>query len=236
MDLDAYDFDLPEDRIALRPARPRDAARLLHVRADGSLGDAGVRDLPRLLRAGDVLVTNDTRVIPAALRGVRPARDAFGEDVAVDVNLFERGNEATWTALARPGRRLRVGDVITFGETLSARLIDKLANGGVRLAFDADGDALDVALSAVGFAPLPPYIARRRPADAQDAEDYQTIFARETGAAAAPTAVISTRATRWTAASSRSVTATSCCASGGRAAAPTTSRSGSGSDRPAPLS
>lgn len=188
MDLDAFDFELPEDRIALRPARPRDAARLLHVRADGTLADHGVRDLPELLRAGDVLAINDTRVTPAALRGVRRARDALGEDVAVDANLLEREGPATWTAYARPGRRLRSGDVIRFGETLAAEVVGKNEGAEVRLAFNVSGGDLDAAISAAGAAPLPPYIARRRAADAQDLDDYQTVYARAPGAVAAPTA------------------------------------------------
>jgi S-adenosylmethionine:tRNA ribosyltransferase-isomerase len=187
MDLDDFDFELPEDRIALRPARPRDAARLLHVRADGSLEDRIVRELPDLLRPGDVLVVNDTRVTPAALAGVRPSRDAPGQDVRVDVNLLTREGPAVWTAFARPGRRLKVGDRIVFAEGLEA-VIEAKDETEVRLAFNCAGATLDARLAAAGRAPLPPYIARRRPADDQDRDDYQTVYARDPGAVAAPTA------------------------------------------------
>ena len=188
MNLDAFDVDLPDERIALRPARPRDAARLLHVRGDGALDDCGVRDLPRLLRAGDVLVVNDTRVLPAALSGRRPPRDGAGEGAAIDVNLLHREDEGTWTAFARPGKRLRVGDVILFDRGLGARVVEKTDGAQVRLRFNQTGAAFAGSLEALGAAPLPPYIARRRPADARDRTDYQTVFAREEGAVAAPTA------------------------------------------------
>lgn len=195
MDLDAYDFDLPDDRIALRPAQPRDAARLLHVNGD-ALADRFVRDLPSLLNPGDVLVVNDTRVTPAALKGQRPPRavkagETPGAGAAIDVNLIRREEPGVWTALARPGKRLRVGDIIVFADGVEARVVSKQdagAGGEVRLAFNASGAELDAAISAIGFAPLPPYIARRRPADARDRADYQTLFAREEGAVAAPTA------------------------------------------------
>jgi len=193
--LDAYDFDLPEDRIALRPAQPRDAARLLHVNGE-ALADRFVRDLPSLLNPGDVLVVNDTRVTPAALKGQRPPRavkagETPGAGAAIDVNLIRREDSSVWTALARPGKRLRVDDIIVFAEGVEAQVVSKQdagAGGEVRLAFNASGAELDATISAIGFAPLPPYIARRRPADARDRADYQTVFAREEGAVAAPTA------------------------------------------------
>lgn len=188
MGLDDYDFELPEDRIALRPARPRDSARLLHVLSDGALEDAQVRDLPALLRPDDVLVFNDTKVSPAALSGVRPARDELGDDVAVGVNLLRRAGPDAWTAYARPGRRLREGDVIVFSGGLEAQLTSKSEGAEVALRFNRVGAELDACITAAGAAPLPPYIARRRPADARDAEDYQTIFARVDGSVAAPTA------------------------------------------------
>jgi S-adenosylmethionine:tRNA ribosyltransferase-isomerase len=187
MDLDDFDFELPEELIALRPARPRDAARLLHVRADGALEDRHVRELSELLRADDVVVVNDTRVSPAALEGIRPPRDALSQPVKVDVNLLARDGPAAWTAFARPGRRLRLGDRIDFGDGVEAK-IDTKDDSEVRLVFNRAGAALDAALAAVGRAPLPPYIARRRAADAQDLADYQTMFARDPGAVAAPTA------------------------------------------------
>jgi S-adenosylmethionine:tRNA ribosyltransferase-isomerase len=189
MDLSAFDFDLPERLIALRPAQPQDAARLLVVHGDGRLDDAGVRDLPRYLTAGDVLVFNDTRVLPAALKGVRPARDGVSRDVNTDVNLVERIEGARWLALARPGRRLKAGDTIQFTEGFSAVIAGRREGGEIELEFDREGDSLIAALEVHGAMPLPPYIARRRPADASDRETYQTKFAGEEAASvAAPTA------------------------------------------------
>ncbi|MGD2133262.1 MAG: tRNA preQ1(34) S-adenosylmethionine ribosyltransferase-isomerase QueA [Maricaulaceae bacterium] len=190
MNLDDFDFDLPEERIALRPARPRDAARLLHVGAAGALADHVMTDLPSLLRPGDVLVVNDARVIAAALQGVRPKRSAEGEDVAVSANLIERLTPDRWRVLARPGRRLRAGDVVVFGDGLEAKVAVKSDGAELDLVFNRSGDALDDAIAAIGAAPLPPYIARRRPADEADAADYQTMFAqdRAPSAVAAPTA------------------------------------------------
>jgi S-adenosylmethionine:tRNA ribosyltransferase-isomerase len=188
-----FDFHLPEERIALRPASPRGAARLLVVRPGGEFSDRQVRDLPNLLRAGDVLVFNDTKVIPAQLHG-RRLRE--GSSTEVDVTLIERLDPAAWWALAKPGRRLAVGDRIRFGNegrvcllgTLEATVEEKHADGRIRLAFGFHGAFLDEALHAIGDAPLPPYIAARRPADDRDRADYQTIFAAEEGAVAAPTA------------------------------------------------
>ena len=168
---------------------PQDAARLLVVHADGRLIDASVRDLPRYLEAGDRMVFNDTRVIPAALKGIRAARDELGRDVPVDINLVERLNEREWLALARPGKRLRAGDVISIAETMSAEIINKRGDGEIALRFSQSGAALNDAIDAHGAMPLPPYIARRREADAEDRETYQTSFAgNEAGSVAAPTA------------------------------------------------
>jgi len=189
MDLTQFQFDLPERLIALRPAEPQDSARLLVVHGDGRLEDAGVRDLPRYLNAGDVLVFNDTRVLPAALKGVRPARDATGQDVACDVNLTERVDGRNWRALARPGRRLKDGDTIVFAEGFTAEITGHHDGGEIGLRFSLEGDALTDALDRHGAMPLPPYIARRRPADAKDRETYQTELAGEDAASvAAPTA------------------------------------------------
>jgi S-adenosylmethionine:tRNA ribosyltransferase-isomerase len=193
MRVDEVDFDLPEERIALRPVSPRDAARLLVVRPAAGLEDRAVNDLPSLLRAGDVLVFNDTKVIPAQLHGVRE-RD--GHAVDVDVTLIERIDGSSWWTLAKPGRRLAIGDRIRFGHegrvcllgTLAATVEDKQADGRVRLAFGFHGAYLDEAIHALGDAPLPPYIACRRHADERDREDYQTIYAAAEGAVAAPTA------------------------------------------------
>ncbi|KCZ47397.1 tRNA preQ1(34) S-adenosylmethionine ribosyltransferase-isomerase QueA [Hyphomonas pacifica] len=189
MDISAFQFDLPEGLIALRPVEPQDSARLLVVHGDGRLEDACVRDLPHYLSAGDVLVFNDTRVLPAALKGVRPARDETGQDVSCDVNLTERMDEQTWRALARPGRRLKEGDVIQFADGFSAAIISRMEGGEIELRFSLSGDALTAALDTHGAMPLPPYIARRRAADARDRETYQTKFAGEDAASvAAPTA------------------------------------------------
>lgn len=189
MDLSAFAFDLPESLIALRPVEPQDGARLLVVHGDGRLEDAGVRDLPRYLSAGDTLVFNDTRVIPAALKGIRPARDETGADVAVDANLVERVGPSSWRALARPGKRLKPGDRIIFGERFEAEITGKADSGEITLTFNVAGEALDLALDAFGAMPLPPYIARRRAADGKDRETYQTSFAGDDAqSVAAPTA------------------------------------------------
>jgi S-adenosylmethionine:tRNA ribosyltransferase-isomerase len=193
MRVDEFDFELPDERIALRPAEPRDAARLLVVRPGAELEDRHVRDLPRLLRRGDVLVFNDTKVIPAQLYGTR-SRDGMTTPVAV--TLAERVDEATWWGFAKPGRRLQRGDRIRFGHegrvcllgTLEATVEEKLGDGRVRLAFGFHGAYLDEALAAIGAPPLPPYIAARREADERDRDDYQTVYAAREGAVAAPTA------------------------------------------------
>lgn len=189
MKLSDFDFELPEDRIALRPARPRDAARLLHIPAKGDFGDRGVRDLPDLLQPGDVMVFNDTRVMTAALSGVRPARDKSGQDVAVTVNLHQRHGPDGWRAFVKPGKRLREGDRIDFG-SFSATIERKTEAGDVILRFGLIGGELDAAIEATGAPPLPPYIASKREVDAADAEDYQTIYAddKKTESVAAPTA------------------------------------------------
>lgn len=187
MRVDLFDFELPEDRIALHPARPRDGARLLHVREDGGFEDRTVRDLPSLLRAGDLLVFNDTRVIHAALNGVRPARGEGG-DIAISVNLHRRENDGAWWAFARPGKRLREGDAVHFGVGLSATVTQKKETGEVLFAFDRAGPALDAAIAEAGAPPLPPYILAQRAPEADDEADYQTVFAAHDGAVAAPTA------------------------------------------------
>jgi S-adenosylmethionine:tRNA ribosyltransferase-isomerase len=183
-----YDFDLPEARIALRPARPRDSARLLHVPAGhGAFADHVVRDLPGLLRPGDLLVFNDTRTIPAALKAHRPPR-GDGPPVLADVNLHRRLGPDRWRAFARPAKRLGLGERLDFAEGLSARIEAKGEGGEVTLAFDRGGPALDTAIAAAGAMPLPPYIARKRAVDAADAADYQTIYAKTDGSVATPTA------------------------------------------------
>jgi S-adenosylmethionine:tRNA ribosyltransferase-isomerase len=193
-----FDYHLPEDRIALRPADPRDAARLLQVGAKGEpeLVDRHVRELPVLLRPGDALVFNDTRVLPARLEGVR--RRAAGAGATIEAMLHRRVGTDRWRAFARPAKRLAVGDRIVFGEAqssnvcflgaLEAEVEGKGEGGDVTLRFDLSGPALDEGIAALGHMPLPPYIASRRPDDAQDRVDYQTVFARREGAVAAPTA------------------------------------------------
>ncbi len=188
MRVDEYDFELPEARIALFPARPRDAARLLHVQGD-ALGDFIVRDLPSMLRKGDLLILNDTRVIPAQLSGERAAR-TDGAVVAVDVTLLkclpDQGG-VRWQAFARPAKRLKAGDVITFAEDFSAIVEDRNEAEAI-LRFNAGGAAFDGLLARHGAPPLPPYIARKRALTAEDTASYQTIYAQEAGSVAAPTA------------------------------------------------
>ncbi len=183
-----FDFELPQDLIALRPIAPRDSARLLIVR-EGSMEfeEARVCDLPRLLWQNDCMVFNDTRVIPAQLSGVRDAR-RLSPEAHVDVTLHKRIADDTWAAFAKPGRKLDLGDTIRFGGNLHVELIAKHSDGEIVLRFSLAGAALDRALATTGAMPLPPYIAGKRPADDRDAGDYQTIFAKHTGAVAAPTA------------------------------------------------
>ncbi|MER8564236.1 tRNA preQ1(34) S-adenosylmethionine ribosyltransferase-isomerase QueA [Mesorhizobium sp. M0924] len=193
MRVDLFDFDLPEERIALRPAEPRDSARMLVVRPGEGLLDRSVRDLPSLLRQGDVLVFNDTKVIPAQLRGIRRRGEAQAQ---VDATLHMRMAPDRWLAFMRPGKRIAAGDRIHFGHDgnscflgqLDATVIEKGDAGEVLLGFDLSGPFLDEALHAVGRIPLPPYIASKRDDDARDLTDYQTIYAKEEGAVAAPTA------------------------------------------------
>ena len=188
MKLSDFDFDLPEHLIALRPVRPRPASRLL-VAQGGETHDFHVRDLAGRLRPGDMLVFNDTRVIPARLFGERRRASADGSGVAkIEVTLIHRDSAARWTALARPAKRLAPGDRIRFGGGLSAEVAEKREAGEIALDFDRGGADLDAAIAGTGVMPLPPYIAQRRAADAQDMQDYQTIFARRPGAVAAPTA------------------------------------------------
>ena len=188
MKLSDFDFALPEALIATRPVRPRSAARLLVAEGD-RIGDRQVRDLPALLRPGDLLVLNDTRVLPARLAGLRrrAGNDGAPVETPVEVTLAAPLPGGGWSALARPLRRLRAGDELVFAQGLTARVAG--VDGGLaRLAFDRDGPAFEAALAAAGAMPLPPYIAARRAPDARDAEDYQTVFARRPGAVAAPTA------------------------------------------------
>lgn len=213
MRLSAFDFDLPEELIALRPAVPRRSARLLVVRPGeggrAALEHARIEDLPRLLSPGDMMVFNDTRVIAARLEGVR-ARGEGAErtEARIEATLIERLDAARWRALCRPAKRLRAGDRIVFAPaippegvlsesgpptdapSLAATVAAPPEAGEAVLAFELGGAALDAALARIGAPPLPPYIAARRRADARDREDYQTVFARNDGAVAAPTAAL----------------------------------------------
>ncbi|MFE9083119.1 tRNA preQ1(34) S-adenosylmethionine ribosyltransferase-isomerase QueA [Brevundimonas sp. NPDC003935] len=193
-----FDFDLPDACIALRPAEPRDSARLLVVR-DGALDDRIIRDLPDFLQPGDALVFNDTRVIPARLSGVRQRIGPEGETLTVEVEatLHHRDAPDVWSAFMKPGKRIKPGDRIHFGRSndaacelgrLDATVEAKDEDGLITLRFDLAGPALDDAIRDVGVMPLPPYIAAKRPEDDRDLRDYQTVFATYDGSVAAPTA------------------------------------------------
>jgi S-adenosylmethionine:tRNA ribosyltransferase-isomerase len=188
-----FDFDLPTDRIALRPAEPRDAARLLVVCPRGASGatfeDRTVRDLPDLLSPGDVLVVNDTRVIPARLQGRRVRGEASAR---IEATLHKREGANLWRAFVRPLKKLKAGETVNFEgrgeETLDAEVVEKGEEGEVLLGFALSGSVLDSAIERIGQMPLPPYISGKRAADECDRADYQTLFARRSGAVAAPTA------------------------------------------------
>lgn len=193
-----FDFDLPEDRIAVRPVSPRDSARFLVVK-DGTLEDRIVRDLPDLLQPGDALVFNDTRVIPARMSGIRERTGPEGKTLTVEVEatLHHRDAPDVWSAFMKPGKRLKVGDRVRFGSVedraceasaLNATIEAKGEDGLVTLKFELAGPALDDAIRNVGVMPLPPYIAAKRPEDEQDQKDYQTVYAQHDGSVAAPTA------------------------------------------------
>ena len=194
MKVDLFQFDLPQERIALHPAEPRDSARLLVVRPGEGVEDRVVTDLVDLLDAGDVLVVNDTRVIPAELKGVRHRGEYRAE---VSFNLHKRIDPARWAAFARPAKRLKAGDRLVFGDATDRACavtelvaeVESVGEGGeVVLAFALSGVFLDEAIKSHGAMPLPPYIGQRRPFEDRDRIDYQTIYAREDGAVAAPTA------------------------------------------------
>jgi S-adenosylmethionine:tRNA ribosyltransferase-isomerase len=193
MRTDLFDFDLPAENIALRPVSPRDAARMLVVRPGAPLEDRIVRDLPVLLAPGDQLVVNDTRVIAAQLAGRRIGRDT---EPKIDATLIKRLDGARWQALVKPAKKLLPGDVVRFGHDgrvcllghLDATVEAKGEAGEVTLAFSFHGPVLDQAIAEIGATPLPPYIASKRAPDAQDVADYQTMFAANEGAVAAPTA------------------------------------------------
>ena len=181
MRVDLFDFELPQDRIALRPARPRDSARLLLVEGR-DISDRQVLELPDLLRRGDVLVFNDTKVIPAQLEGRRG-------DASIGATLHKRVGAREWQAFLRNAKRARIGDTIDFGAGVAASVIEKADDGSALLHFHGD-EPVELLLDRAGRMPLPQYIASKRPADEEDRVDYQTMFAREKGAVAAPTAAL----------------------------------------------
>ena len=187
MKLSDFDFDLPESLIATRPANPRSSARML-VAEGGALHDQKVTDLTDWLHPGDRLVLNDTRVIPARLSGLRHRASAQGNVQAkIEVTLLEPRGDGTWSALIKPLRKLKIGEEVIFSDDLRATL-EAVEDGQGHLRFNCTGEDFDAALNAAGAMPLPPYIAAKRAADAQDMTDYQTVFARHAGAVAAPTA------------------------------------------------
>jgi S-adenosylmethionine:tRNA ribosyltransferase-isomerase len=181
MRVDLFDFELPSERIALRPARPRDSARLLLVEGK-DISDQEMLELPDLLRPGDVLVFNDTKVIPAQLEGHRG-------DASIGATLHKREGPREWQAFLRNAKRARVGDAIDFGQDVHASVVEKGEDGSALLHFHGE-EAVEVLLERAGKMPLPPYIASKRPTDEQDRADYQTMFALEEGAVAAPTAAL----------------------------------------------
>ena len=184
MDVSKFDFELPEERIALRPAVPRDTARMMVVRSDGRIEHKNVCDLPSCLKAGDALVVNDSRVIPARLRSTRRRGEALA---GIEILLHRRLAPDRYSVLARPARKLAMGDELVFRD-LKAHVVARGGAGQAELLFSVSGAALDAAIAALGEMPLPPYIAGKRRPDSRDVVDYQTIFARERGSVAAPTA------------------------------------------------
>lgn len=184
MRVDMFDFDLPETAIALRPVSPRHDAKMLIVQPDQPFANRQVKDLADCLRPGDILVANDTKVIPAELQGLRIRENA---EAKVGFNLHKRESATSWRAFARPAKKLKLGDQVVFGD-LTAEIVEKGEAGEVVLAFTCSGPELDQAIARVGHIPLPPYIASKRAEDEADKQDYQTIFADREGAVAAPTA------------------------------------------------
>lgn len=195
MQIEAFDFDLPDELIALRPASPRDAAKLLHVSPDGHLTDKIIRDLTSYLSKGDVLVVNDTRVIPAKLTGTRIRETSEGSEqnqgAQIELNLIERQGAGIWKCLLKPAKKVKAGDVILFenkdGDPFPATVLEKM-QGEAIIDFSLSLDKMDTLLGLIGSMPLPPYIAGKRTPDEKDNHDYQTLFAEHDGAVAAPTA------------------------------------------------
>src|SRR6202000_441577 len=182
-----FNFALPPDLIALRPSEPRDAAKLLVVQENGEITHHRFRDLPDLLKKGDVLSFNDTKVIKARLAAQRPSRVAGGAQVDGEVPLHRKAGQDRYKAFAQPARRLRSGDTLAFEQGLEGEILDR-QGPEVLIGFNRTGTELDKGIAAVGQMPLPPYIAKLRSPDAQDYSDYQTVYARQDGSVAAPTA------------------------------------------------
>jgi S-adenosylmethionine:tRNA ribosyltransferase-isomerase len=182
-----FDFELPTSQIALRPAEPRDSARMMVVYPDGSIEHRVFRDLGHYLKKCDILSFNDSRVIPARLQGIRPPRTEGAAAVPIEVTLHQRSGPDRYLAFLKPAKRVRTGDVLAFGGALKAEVLGR-EGGEIELSFNQSGAALDQAVAAVGTMPLPPYIAKQRIPDAQDRIDYQTVYARHDGSVAAPTA------------------------------------------------
>lgn len=188
MNLDAFDFNLPDENIALRPVEPRDACRLLVCQNGDPVQDRVFSELTDILKPGDLLIANDTQVIPALLFGLRLRRDERSQDIDVQVNLLEKATDMSWKCLVRPGRRFREGDIISFQGILTARVTDKLRSGEVMLTFEGEESGFWTGLRQIGGMPIPPYIAKNRASDQLDHQDYQTVFAQKEGSVAAPTA------------------------------------------------
>ena len=182
-----FDFTLPAELIALRPVEPRDSARLLVVQESGEIAHRRFSDLPDLLKKNDVLSFNDSKVIAARMTGIRPSRLPGTQVVPIEITLHQRAGAESYRAFAQPARRLKSSDILSFGEGLEAKILER-HGGEVMLVFNKEGRHLDRAIASAGSMPLPPYIAKLRAPDAQDFEDYQTVYAREEGSVAAPTA------------------------------------------------
>lgn len=187
MRTELFDFNLPDELVALRPVVPRDAARLLVVRGNGGTEHRQFADLPAILEKNDILSFNDSRVIPARLQASRPSRLFGASDVEIEITLHKREGAGRFHAFVKPAKRLKVGDILHFRQGLQAELVAR-AGGEVVLAFNREGAALDGAIAVIGEMPLPPYIAKKRAPDAQDLQDYQTVYADREGSVAAPTA------------------------------------------------
>ncbi len=189
MRVDLFDFTLPDEAIALRPASPRDHARLLHIQPSGCFTDQHVFDLAEIFKPGDVLVINETKVFPSALKAKRPARPiGGGGDVTLSLNLHKKVDDQSWRVFIKPAKRVRENDILDFGNGLTAIVTQKRDRGDILLQFNRSGSELMQSFDEIGQPPLPPYIGRQREVDERDREDYQTVYATEKGSVAAPTA------------------------------------------------